>query len=214
MARPKHACAEVTHNRILEAATRLLTTHDPAAISLRRIAADAGVASSLIVHYFGSRDALYRQVLDGFHAEVIGLFEHLLLELFAPKARESELESCVRQALRFARSHRGELRLQRALLQRDQRLAEEAYRQLIDPALERISAAICARRPGRSVQAVRLLLHALGAVLVEHATSDMERLRSLFGRPSAAEHELISASERFVVQLAKELLNVQQTAAA
>lgn len=53
---------EATRAAILEAAERLFVAHGFAAVSLSEIAKDSGVTKSLIHHYFGSKEELYREV--------------------------------------------------------------------------------------------------------------------------------------------------------
>jgi AcrR family transcriptional regulator len=63
---------------IRDEALRLFAAHGPDAVSMRRIAAAAGVSAGLVAHHFGSRAGL-RQAVDD---HVAGLFD----ELFAAMA--------------------------------------------------------------------------------------------------------------------------------
>jgi AcrR family transcriptional regulator len=58
---------------IRDQALRLFAVHGPEAVSLRRVAAAAGVSPGLVVHHFGSRAGL-REAVD---AHVAGLFDEL-----------------------------------------------------------------------------------------------------------------------------------------
>lgn len=50
--------------RIRECALRLYAAHGAEAVSLRRVARDAGATPGLVTHHFGSRAGLYRAVQD------------------------------------------------------------------------------------------------------------------------------------------------------
>jgi TetR/AcrR family transcriptional regulator, regulator of cefoperazone and chloramphenicol sensitivity len=58
---------------IRDQALRLFADHGPDAVSLRRVAAAAGVSPALVVHHFGSRAGL-REAVDGY---VAGVFHDL-----------------------------------------------------------------------------------------------------------------------------------------
>jgi TetR/AcrR family transcriptional regulator len=56
---------EQTRRAILQAAEECFAARGPAGASTREIAATAGVTQPLVLHYFGSKDALFREVIDG-----------------------------------------------------------------------------------------------------------------------------------------------------
>lgn len=55
--------AQATRRLILEAATDCLAERGPSATTTREIAAKAGVTQPLLHHYFGSKEALFQEVL-------------------------------------------------------------------------------------------------------------------------------------------------------
>ena len=65
---------------IRDEALRLFAAHDPDAVSVRRIAAAAGVSAGLVIHHFGSKEGL-RQAVD---AHVLAMFGDMLGELTTP----------------------------------------------------------------------------------------------------------------------------------
>lgn len=67
---------------IRDEALRLFAVHGPDAVSLRQIAAAAGVSPGLIVHHFGSKEGL-RAVVD---QHVLDLFDAMLGEMTGPDA--------------------------------------------------------------------------------------------------------------------------------
>jgi AcrR family transcriptional regulator len=85
---------------IRDEALRLFAARGPDAVTVRQIAAAAGVSPALIVHHFGSKEGL-REVVD---QHVLGLFEAMLGEmtgdgapdLYDPAASGSLAEAMVR----------------------------------------------------------------------------------------------------------------------
>lgn len=58
-----------TRDRTLDAAAQLLRDEGPAALTVRRIAADAGLSTMAIYHHFGGKDGLVEALyVDGFRA--------------------------------------------------------------------------------------------------------------------------------------------------
>ena len=67
---------------IRDEALRLFAARGPDAVTVRQIAAAAGVSPALIVHHFGSKDGL-REAVDH---HVLDLFEAMLAEMTAEDA--------------------------------------------------------------------------------------------------------------------------------
>ena len=67
---------------IRDEALRLFAARGPDAVTVRQIAAAAGVSPALVVHHFGSKEGL-REVVD---RHVLGLFEAMLGEMTADGA--------------------------------------------------------------------------------------------------------------------------------
>ena len=61
--------AEAVRSALLAAATDLFADRGPSHVSVREIARAAGVNHGLVHHYFGSKDALLRAVLDELASE-------------------------------------------------------------------------------------------------------------------------------------------------
>jgi len=62
--------AEVARAAILDAAERRLVTSGPAGIRLQEVAADVGVSHPTVLHHFGSREALVREVCERRYAHI------------------------------------------------------------------------------------------------------------------------------------------------
>lgn len=67
---------------IRDEALRLFATHGPDAVSMRQIAAEAGVSPGLIVHHFATKEGL-REAVD---RHVVDIFDRVLGELSAQAA--------------------------------------------------------------------------------------------------------------------------------
>jgi AcrR family transcriptional regulator len=65
---------------IRDEALQLFAEHGPDAVTVRQIAAAAGVSPGLVIHHFGSKDGL-REAVD---AHVLAMFEAMLGELTTP----------------------------------------------------------------------------------------------------------------------------------
>ncbi len=62
--------AEVARAAILDAAERRLVTSGPAGIRLQEVAADVGVSHPTVLHHFGSREELVREVCERRYAHI------------------------------------------------------------------------------------------------------------------------------------------------
>ncbi|MBP3729992.1 MAG: TetR/AcrR family transcriptional regulator, partial [Mailhella sp.] len=62
---------EATRRHILETAVRLFAEHGYADTTSKIICREAGVNSAAVNYYFGSRDDLYRVVLDEVHEHIV-----------------------------------------------------------------------------------------------------------------------------------------------
>jgi len=78
-AQPRDRGDLTTRAVIRDQALRLFAEHGPDAVSLRRIASEAGVSPGLVAHHFGSRAGLRRAV----DAHVAALFDTLFDTLFS-----------------------------------------------------------------------------------------------------------------------------------
>src|SRR5271157_5694418 len=66
---PRHHNSAQTREAILEAAERIFGDEGLAGARTEAIAAAAGVNKALLYYYFGSKDGLYRAVLEGYLAD-------------------------------------------------------------------------------------------------------------------------------------------------
>ncbi len=102
------AITDSSRTRLLRAATTLFAERGYAATSVREIVAAAGVTKPTLYDHFGSKEALYRDLLDGLFAE----FESIVADSPDPDldARET-LRTICREIFSFVRQHVAAVRL-------------------------------------------------------------------------------------------------------
>ena len=81
MGRPANADSSATFENIRDAALRLLNREGMEAVSVRRVAKEAGVAMGTLRYYFPSRGALLEACLDSYHQRLVTLEEHMTAHL-------------------------------------------------------------------------------------------------------------------------------------
>jgi AcrR family transcriptional regulator len=80
---------------IRDEALRLFARHGPEAVSLRRVAAAAGVSPALVAHHFGSRAGL-REAVD---AHVAGVFDDLFVTLTSADWQDAAVGASFAEAI-------------------------------------------------------------------------------------------------------------------
>ncbi len=104
--RVRRSAAEA-RERILQAAGTRLLAHGPAALRLQELARDLGVSHPTILHHFGSRDALVREVLN---RAIATLEDELIRAVTSLPFDEAPPTEVLRRAL-FAFTKSGSARL-------------------------------------------------------------------------------------------------------
>lgn len=77
LGRPAGRDSEKVREALLQAAQEHFTTREFKAVSLREIAATAGVNGAMVNYYFGSKQGLYMAMVDGMFASLEESFEDL-----------------------------------------------------------------------------------------------------------------------------------------
>jgi len=78
-----------TRQLLLSTAARLFSRHGYAAVSLRQIAAEAGVTTGSLYHYFGHKDQIVEEILDAGHKQVHAEVARAIVAV-GPSARKAE----------------------------------------------------------------------------------------------------------------------------
>ncbi len=180
MGRPRNANAELTRQRILDAAIRRFASHGLKGTSLRAIGGDVGVTFATVHHHFGGKAQLYEQCLEASYEELGGLRAVLGQALAATDGDVAELiDALARRAFVFAREHSSRSRfLLRATLyeeiasertKRSQKQYLDATSQVLAPVL------------GRSARSLRVPLQGLMFLLTRLAVMSEEELSIVAG---------------------------------
>ena len=124
----RHHNSAATRETILEAAERIFGDEGLAGARTEAIAAAAGVNKALLYYYFGSKDGLYRAVLEGYLAD----FNRQALELLSSEgSARSLLLRYINLHFDFIGAHRHHGPLFQRMLMADQksiaRLAREYF---------------------------------------------------------------------------------------
>jgi AcrR family transcriptional regulator len=110
-AEPGHAQPEGAHDKLLAAAEGLFAAHGYNGVSVRELAAAAGVNSALVAYHFGSKEGLLSEVYRR-HCEKMNAERQRLLAEARSKSRpaklEAVLEAFIRPALEVAGGDEGE----------------------------------------------------------------------------------------------------------
>lgn len=174
MARPRNADAELTKQRILDAAIERFGAHGLRETSLRTIAADAGVTFATVHHYFGCKSELFARCLEAGYAHLADLPPALGETLTETEGGlDVKLAAVARRAFHFARERSAVSRLLlRAMLYEDAATerARRAQQQYLD-----VASALLAPVVGRTQEDLRVPLQGLMILLTRMAVmSDAE----------------------------------------
>jgi AcrR family transcriptional regulator len=174
--RRSQAEAVRTRRRILDRAERLFARRGYRGVSVRELARSAGVRPFTVQHHFGSKLALYRELLSRWDAEVVARLSAIL-------ARPSDLpdlvERVVDELFEFFLAKRDWVALTRRAslgegLPKGVSLEEHGWLRFVDGALQQ-------RRLGSLPFDPGLLLITVEGLLHHHVLSDAH-YRQLFGR--------------------------------
>jgi AcrR family transcriptional regulator len=166
--------------KILRAAEATFAAHGYAGTSLRQIVARANVTQALVTYYFGSKDALFKEVFLARGREIANARRAGLEALPANPSLEEVVRTYLRPALEMRRTREGRafIRLQARMHTEPPRFAESLRRDVYDDAVRRYVAAIRKAAPHLSARTAywRMVL-TVGAYLYAH--SDAHRLKEL-----------------------------------
>lgn len=206
MPRPVHANAEATKGRILETAARLFSARGAGDTSIRDIAKQAGVSLAMVLHYFGSKDELYRSSIDLMYLELAELRAELERALSGAGASGSIIERAVGACFRFARAHRAAVRLVlRSVV--DATESETLRREkVLLPFLEK-TAPFFRDRADLGDREVRLALQSIVFLIARYSVGTKRELALAAGiEGRAREEDVLAAIEAHICRVAKALL--------
>jgi AcrR family transcriptional regulator len=171
--------------RILNAAEATFADHGYAGTSLRKIVEQAHVTQALVTYYFGSKEALFKEVFLRRGREIALKRQAALKALRAsnkPFALREVVACYLRPALEMRRTREGRafIRLQARMHTEPPRFAEQLRREVYDHTVQDFHAAFREAAPHLSARTAywRLVL-VIGAYLYAH--SDAHRLDKMSG---------------------------------
>lgn len=210
MARPIHADAELTRNRILRAASELFADRGLGPVTLKQVAAEAGVSPAAIHHYFGSKAQLFESCNRAYLAELGQLREELVRTLAGATSLHQALELGVRTAWTFVRQRRSMVRLMvRTVLDSGETHPLEQA-QALGPALDQ-GVALLAPVLGRDPAQLRLDLIAVTYLLSRFDLNGPAEQARLVGAEGLDEAGVERAIEDYLVSAAGRLLGVERS---
>jgi AcrR family transcriptional regulator len=175
MARPVAADAEATRARILAASTALVAERGIDGTTVRDVAAASSVSLATVLHYFESKDGLYRAVVAAMDAELAELRTKLLSSLRPGASASSSLDGMVRQAWAFACTHRAAHKVILRTVLADGGLPADRIDAVMRPALDD-AGFILAAVFGVSIPKARLTVQSVVQLSARYAVaSDLER---------------------------------------
>lgn len=202
--RPKNADAKATRERILVRASELFAARGKGSTSVRDIARAADVSLATVLHYFGSKDDLYKASIDRMYDEVTELKSELEGVIADADDPAQALDLAVVESYRFARRHLPALRLvMRSVLDTGE-VPEERRAGFLMPLLDE-SAAWLAAITGLPTARVALSLHSLNQLVVRYALiadTEAEWIRDTLG----SDLEPQALLEEQLIYVARQLL--------
>jgi len=170
-------------DKILKAAEMAFAEHGYAGTSLREIVKRAHVTQALVTYYFGSKEALFKEVFLRRGREIAGRRLAALEALRGqgkPFSLEEVIAAYLRPALEMRRTREGRafIRLQSRMHTEPPRFAHRLRREVYDDAVRQYLEAIRKAAPHLSAQTAywRMVL-VIGAYLYAH--SDSHRLEEM-----------------------------------
>ena len=201
MARTANSDAAVTRQRILDAATHCFAAQGRAGVSIRFIAAEAGVNSALISHYFGGKDGLYNACLQEVYGALGDWREDLLRGAPSPVLFADWIAHAVGMGLRFVKTHRSSLRLVTQEVMAQGGLGIERREGVLVPFLEQGSALISPFSK-KTVSEIRFALQSIVFLLVRYGLSSPEDVEAVSGTQADADDCL----ESHLIHVAQDML--------
>jgi AcrR family transcriptional regulator len=96
---PKQVDHQARREQITEAVYRLIAQRGYDAVSLREVAAEAGVSMGLVQHYFRTKDQMLHFALDRMHDRVARRLQHRLANLAEPRTTRAVLRAMMLEAI-------------------------------------------------------------------------------------------------------------------
>ncbi|HIA01802.1 MAG TPA: TetR/AcrR family transcriptional regulator [Myxococcales bacterium] len=214
MARPIRANAAATKRRVLTNASYLFSQNTLGGASIRDIARESKVSLATVLHYFGSKEGLYQACVESMYTELEELQSAVGPTFAAGGTVEEIIQGAIKTTLRFAREHRGAIRLTLRDVLDEGEVRIDRRDKFLVPFLDQGSRAM-ATLTTRSAAELRLLLQSLSHLIVRYSLSSVRELAVVVGLEHAVDLESSEATpeieERVVAAVEKHLTQVALT---
>lgn len=172
-------------------------------VSIRRIAAGAGVSLAMVHHYFGSKHDLFEACIDSMYEDIAALRPQLMATLGGAAAGGRDVvEAVVRAAFTFAREYQTAGRLLLRQVVGAGELDERRREAFQAPFLDEVSG-LLARALGRPPAALRLPIQSIVILVSRFAVGTQRELELFSGQSGDA---AVAAVEDHLVRAARALL--------
>jgi AcrR family transcriptional regulator len=202
VARPRKADPARTYDAIVDAARALLFSEEGVSpdVSMRRVAAAAGVSQGTLSYYFPTKQDLLEACLDEYYARLAKLVDELSSHAASgPCDARALVARAVRELHRLELARRRELRLRRITNAERGGLHPQHPRfHLLGRHLDRC-ARVFAEATGRSPAATRLAIHSVTTLVSEYVTLSDEEIGEIVGDAGDASRRTV---EEHVVRAA------------
>lgn len=205
MSRPRNADSAETYDRILNAALQIVRETGVTKLSMRAVAAGAGVSVGTVTYYFDDRDSLLEACLENAYRWIDqALSEALGTIAGAGGDMGDAIERVARQLFRHARANRELLRLRISTTMGQGALPKSRLDGELMPALGSV-VAVLAPNASESVQrSLRMTAHTVEVVISRWAVHDQAELIAITGASNAQMAE--GCAEDHVARLARRVL--------
>ena len=205
MARPVGANAEATRAKVRREAARLFAERGVGGTPMRVIAQACGVTSATVHHYFGSKEDLYRTVVEAMYVELDSLRVELSGALgSACGGLGAILDEAVRRLFRFALQHDSTVRMLLRNAIETGELDPERRQEVHLPFLSDLSVAL-EQIAGLPAARTRLAIQSINHLIVRYALTTPEELGLIAGVPA---DQALAIIEEHLVQTARTLIGL------
>ncbi len=173
--RPENADSAATFEKIRAAALKIVQESGVEALSIRRVAKDAGVSIGTLRYYFDTREALVEGCLDCYHERLLTLEQSMTELLLASQDPRAAVASIVRAIFPFL-SLQPELHRLRLLSTLQQGQVTEERRAHMHPLFLKNAATALTASSGKSPAELRLVVDSIMRMISWYAACSDDEL--------------------------------------
>ena len=180
MARPKNASAVETRRRLVGVAGELFATRGLGDVSLREIAKAASVTAPAVIHYFGSKEALYEECIEALYARLADLRGEIAESISGAKDFDGALDAGVRAVFGVARRNQSAIKLLLRHVADTGEIGTERREKQLLPFLDQ-GASLFAALTGRTEAELRIVLQSIVFLVGRWAVASPREVQAVTG---------------------------------